>query len=91
MRKIISIALLAMAVSAPAFAVDNDRGARMDEAKKEMRAMEDRQMQEHRALQDECQDKMKAMRERHQKEREDLKAKYGMGKGGGDDKRNDPR
>jgi len=82
MRKIISVTLLAFAVSAPVFAMDNDRESRMEEAKKEMRALEDKQMQERRAMEDECQSKMKAMHERHQKEREGLKARFGMGNGG---------
>lgn len=80
MRKIISAALFAMAVSVPAFAMDNDQETRMEQAKKEMRAMEDKHMQERRAVEDECHSKMKAMHERHQKEREELKAKYGIGK-----------
>ncbi len=82
MHKIIFATLFAAAVSIPAFAMDNDQGARMEQAKKEMRAMEDKHMQERRAVEDECHGKMKAMRERHQKEREDLKAKHGIGKGG---------
>lgn len=85
MRKIISAALLATAVSAPAFAMDDDRETRMEQAKKEMRAMEDKHMQERRAVEDECHGKMKAMRERHQKEREEFKAKYGVDKGGKED------
>ena len=85
MHKIISAALLAMAVSVPAFAMDNDQDTHMEGAKMEMRAMQDRHMQERRAMEDECQGKMKAMRERHQKEDDDLKVKHGMdrkGKGG---------
>ncbi len=82
MRRIISVVLLGMAVSVPVFAMDNDREARMDEARKEMRALQDRQLQERRALEDEMHGKMSAMRERHQKEREELKARYGMDKGG---------
>ena len=82
MHRIITAALLAMAVSVPVFAMDNEQETRMEGAKKEMRAMQDRHMQERRAMEDECQGKMKAMRERHQKERDDLKARYGMGKGG---------
>jgi len=83
MRKIIFSVLLAMAVPVSAFAADNDRGDRMEAGKKEMRAMQDKHMQERRAMEDECHSKMKAMQERHQKEREEFKAKHGMmGKGG---------
>lgn len=82
MCKIISAALLVLIASAPAFAMDNEQEARMEQAKKEMRAMDDKNIQERRTLEDECHAKMKAMHERHQKERESLKAKYGLGKGG---------
>lgn len=82
MRKIIFLALLAMTVPVSAFAADNDRGERMEAGKKEMRAMQDKHMQERRAMEDECHGKMKAMQERHQKERDEFKAKHGMGKGG---------
>lgn len=81
MRKIISAALFATFISLPAFAMDDDQGTRMEQAKKEMRAMQDKHMQERRTVEDECHDKMKAMHERHQKERDELKAKHGMGKG----------
>lgn len=82
MHKIISATLFAMAVSVPAFAMDDGQETHMEQAKKEMRAMEDKHMQERRAVEDECHSKMKAMHERHQKEGEELKAKHGMGKGG---------
>lgn len=83
MRRIIFSALLTMAVPVSAFAGDSDRGDRMEAGKKEMRAMQDKHMQERRAMEDECHSKMKAMQERHQKERDDFKAKHGaMGKGG---------
>ncbi len=88
MCKIISAVLLALIASAPAFAMDNDQEARMEQAKKEMRAMDDKNMQERRAMEDECHAKMKAMHERHQKERESLKAKYGFGKEGKEDRGN---
>ena len=80
MRKIIFIALLIAAV--PAFASDNDQGARKEDARKEMRALQDKHMQERRALEDEMHGKMREMRERHQKENAALRAKYGMDKGG---------
>lgn len=83
MRKIISVALLAMAVSAPAFAADSDQSVRREEARKEMRALQDKHLQERRALEDEMRGKMKTMSERQRKENQDLRAKYGMGKGMG--------
>lgn len=83
MCKIIFVALLSIAISAPAFAIDNDQESRMEQAKKEMRAMDDKNIQERRATEDECHAKMKAMHERHQKEREGIRAKYGLGKEGG--------
>ena len=43
--------------------------------------MQDKHMQERRAMEDECQGKMKAVRERHQKKRDDLKANTGDGQG----------
>lgn len=83
MRKIIYATLAAMFISGPILAAGNDDGARWDQMKNEMRALQDRHVQERRALEDECHSKMKAMRERHEKEHEDLKVKYGMeGKGG---------
>ncbi|MDX8400794.1 MAG: hypothetical protein R8K20_11195 [Gallionellaceae bacterium] len=86
MHKIISIVLLTMAVATPTYAEDTDQGARRDEARKEMRAMEDKQTKERRAMQDECRTKMKSMRESHQKERKELKSKYGI-KGGKRDRK----
>lgn len=83
MRKMISAALLAMAVMAPAFAADNDQNARREQARKEMRALQDKHIQERRAQEDEMRNKMNAMSDRHQKEDADLRAKYGMEKGMG--------
>lgn len=82
MYRIIFATLLSMTVSIPAFAMDSDQESRMEQAKKEMRAMDDKNMQERRALEDECHAKMKAMHERHQKEHESLKDKYGFGREG---------
>lgn len=78
MRRIIFSALLAMAVPVSVFAAGDD----MESGKKEMRAMQDKHIQERRAMEDECHSKMKSMQERHQKERDEFKAKHGMGKGG---------
>lgn len=82
MRKIVFAALLATVASTPVFAMEDDQGSRMEQGRKEMRALEDKHMQERRTVEDECHDKMKAMHDRHQKEREEIKSKLGMGKGG---------
>jgi len=81
MKKLLTVfGLFAMVASLPVLAVDADREAKMEQAKKEMRALEDKEVQERRAMDDECHGKMKAMREKHQKERDALKEKYGFNK-----------
>lgn len=81
MKKLLTVfGLFAMVISLPVLAVDADREAKMEQAKKEMRALDDKQTQDRRAMEDECHGKMKAMREKHQKEKEALKEKYGFNK-----------
>ena len=70
-----------MVASLPVLAVDADREGKMEQAKKEMHAIDDKRVQERRAMEDECHGKMKAMREKHHKEKEALKEKYGFNKG----------
>ena len=81
MKKLLTVfGLLAMVFVLPVFAVDADREAKMEQAKKEMRAIDDKQVQERRAMEDECHGKMKSMRDKHHKEKEALKEKYGFHK-----------
>lgn len=81
MKRLLTVfGLFAMVASQSVFAVDADREAKMEQAKKEMRALEDKEVQERRAMDDECHGKMKAMREKHYKEKEALKEKYGFNK-----------
>ena len=82
MKKLLTaFGLFAMVASLPVLAVDADREAKMEQARKEMRAMDDKQTQDRRAMEDECHGKMKAMREKHHKEKDALKEKYGFNKG----------
>lgn len=82
MKKLLTVfGLFAMVASLPVLAVDADREAKMEQAKKEMRAIDDKQVQERRAMEDECHGKMKAMKDKHHKEKEALKEKYGHNKG----------
>ena len=88
MKKLLTaFGLFAMVASLPVFANDADREGKMEQAKKEMRAIDDKQTQERRAMEDECHGKMKVMREKHQKEKDALKEKYGFNK----DKKQRPR
>lgn len=83
MKKLLTVfGLLATVVTLPTLASDADREGKREQAKKEMRAMDDKQVQERRTMEDECHGKMKSMREKHQKERESLKEKHGLDKDG---------
>lgn len=78
LRRAVFFAVLATALTvfsgAGVVRAEDDHGKR-DQAKAEMRAMEDRHRSERRALEDKCEAEHRSMKDKHKQEREALKKK----------------